>query len=201
MLLIVQGICVTYMKEEKLDKILVIGHTKGIGKAVYDYYNKKGHTVKGLSRSNGFNLCDPKKFYRHIFAYDWIILNAFYYDSQYKLLKHIVDKYENKKKKIIVITSTSGTDICFDKTIEADSYKEYSRHKRKLIKYIEKIQQRLVDKPLQIFDVCPDIVDTQMSKGLWVNAKKLKPIEVSKAVQFCLESKFNVNRIVIQKKC
>ena len=189
------------MNKEKLPKVLIIGHTRGIGKCVYDFYVKKGYTVKGLSRSNGYNLCDPTKFHRYIFAYDWIILNAFYYDSQYKLLKHIVDLYENKNKKVIVITSTSGTDICFDKTIEADSYKEYSRHKKKLIKYIERVQQRLVNKPLQIFDVCPDVVDTQMSKGLWLDIKKLKPTEVSKAVQFCLESKFNVNKIVIQKKC
>ena len=34
-----------------------------------------------------------------------------------------------------------------------------------------------------------------------LNAKRLDPKEVSKAVQFCLESKFNINKIVIQKKC
>ena len=189
------------MNKEKLPKVLIIGHTKGIGKAVYNYYKRKGHQVKGLSRSNGFNLSDPEKFYRYINAYEWIILNAFYYDSQYKLLKHIVNRHVNHQKKVIVITSTSGTDVCFDKTIEADSYKEYSRHKKKLIRYIEKIQQEIINKPLKIFDVCPDIVDTEMSKGLWLDTKKLKPIEVSKAIQYCLESTFNINRIVIQKKC
>ena len=54
---------------------------------------------------------------------------------------------------------------------------------------------------MQIFDVCPDVVDTEMSKGLWSDTKRLDPKEVSKAVQFCLESKFNINKIVIQKKC
>ena len=189
------------MKKEKLPKVLIIGHTRGIGKAVYNYYNKKGYQVKGLSRPNGFNLSDPEKFHRHIYAYDWIILNAFYYDSQYLLLKHIVNRHVNNNKKVIVVTSTSGTDVCFDKTIEANSYKEYSRHKKKLIRYIEKIQQQIIDKPLKIFDVCPDIVDTQMSKQLWLDSKKLKPNEVSKAIQYCLESTFNINRIVIQKKC
>ena len=190
-----------YMNKGKLPKILIIGHTKGIGKAVFNYYNKKGHKVKGLSRSNGYHLNDIENFKSYIIAYDWIILNAFYYDAQYRLLKYIVDSHENKKKKVIVITSTSGTNVCFDKNITSSSYKEYSREKKRLIKYIEKIQQQLVDRPLQIFDVCPDIVDTQMSKGLWKDSKKLKPEEVSKAVQFCLESKFNVNKIVIQKKC
>jgi len=189
------------MSKGKLPKILIIGHTRGIGKAIYDYYNDKGYEVKGLSRSNGYHLCEPTKFESYIWAYDWIILNAFYYDSQYKLLKHIVNHHSNKPKKVAVLTSTSGTDVCFDKTLNVDSYKEYSKHKKRLIKYIEKIQQAIIEKPMQIFDVCPDVVDTEMSKGLWMDAKKLDPKEVSKAVQFCLESKFNINKIVIQKKC
>ena len=189
------------MSKGKSPKILIIGHTKGIGKAIYDYYDNKGYKVKGLSRSNGYHLSELTKFKRYIWAYDWIILNAFYYGSQLKLLKHIVRYHSNKPKKVIVITSTSGTDICFDKTLDVNSYKEYSKYKKKLIKYIEKIQQEIINKPLQIFDVCPDVVDTQMSKGLWMDVKKLDPKEVSKAVQFCLESKFNINKIVIQKKC
>ena len=166
------------MSKGKLPKVLVIGHTKGIGKAIFDYYSNKGLKVKGLSRSNGYHLNDLDSF-----------------------LKHIVKYHSNKPKKIIVITSTSGTNICFDKTLDINSYKEYSRHKKKLIKYIERIQQEILNQPLQIFDVCPDVVDTKMSKGLWTDVKKLDPKEVSKAVQYCLESKFNINKIVIQKKC
>ena len=117
------------------------------------------------------------------------------------IYKEIYQGFLDQPKKVIVITSTSGTDICFDKTLDVNSYKEYSKHKKKLIKYIEKVQQEIINQPLQIFDVCPDVVDTQMSKGLWMDVKKLDPKEVSKAVQFCLESKFNINKIVIQKKC
>ena len=67
------------MSKGKLPKVLVIGHTKGIGKAIYDYYEHKGYKVKGLSRSNGYHLVDLYKFEKYIWAYDWIILNAFYY--------------------------------------------------------------------------------------------------------------------------
>ena len=41
------------MSKGKSPKILIIGHTKGIGKAIYDYYDNKGYKVKGLSRSKG----------------------------------------------------------------------------------------------------------------------------------------------------
>jgi short-subunit dehydrogenase len=37
----------------KKNKIAIIGHTRGIGKAIADLYQKKNYTVVGLSSSNG----------------------------------------------------------------------------------------------------------------------------------------------------
>ena len=42
---------------------------------------------------------------------------------------------------------------------------------------IEKIQQDLYEKPIQIFDVCPDTVKTDMSEGLWEEYPKLQAQE------------------------
>ena len=56
------------MSKGKLPKVLVIGHTKGIGKAIYDYYEHKGYKVKGLSRSNGYHLVELHKFKKYIWA-------------------------------------------------------------------------------------------------------------------------------------
>ena len=50
------------MNKGKLPKVLIVGHTRGIGKSIYEYYDSKGYKVKGLSRSNGCHLCNPKKF-------------------------------------------------------------------------------------------------------------------------------------------
>ena len=45
------------MKQENKNKIAVIGHTRGIGKAISDLYqNKKIYTVVGLSKSNGYDI-------------------------------------------------------------------------------------------------------------------------------------------------
>ena len=38
------------------NKIAVIGHTKGIGKAICDLYKKKKFEVVGFSRTNGYDL-------------------------------------------------------------------------------------------------------------------------------------------------
>ena len=44
------------MKQGNKNKIAVIGHTKGIGKAICELYKKKKFEVIGLSRSNGYDL-------------------------------------------------------------------------------------------------------------------------------------------------
>ena len=54
-------------------------------------------------------------------------------------------------------------------------------------------------KPLSVFDICPDVVDTDMTVGLWEEWPKLKADEVAETVCYCFESKFNINKIVLQK--
>lgn len=41
-------------------KIIVTGHTKGLGKAIYEHYVNLGHEVIGFSRSNGYDVNDPE---------------------------------------------------------------------------------------------------------------------------------------------
>ena len=65
--------------------------------------------------------------------------------------------------------------------------------------YINELQDELFEKPLSVYDVCPDVVDTDMTKGLWTDLPKLTTTEVADAVRYCFEAKFNVNKIVIQK--
>ena len=42
-------------------KVVITGHTKGIGKSVFDLLNDKGYDVVGLSRSNGFDISEAQK--------------------------------------------------------------------------------------------------------------------------------------------
>ena len=75
----------------------------------------------------------------------------------------------------------------------------YCEIKKELIQYISELQDDLVDRPLSVHDVCPDVVDTDMTKGLWENLPKLRAEEVAEAVRYCFEATFNINKIVIQK--
>jgi len=185
---------------KKKNKIAIVGHTRGIGKAIADLYRKKKYTVVGLSSSNGYDLqCSQVEIMEQLDDCQLIVLNAYVGRGQMNLLKKIYGKFVFEDKKVVVITSTSGTPIGEDEEFLDPEYVEYCKNKKTLIEYIEQLQQELLNKPLSVYDVCPDVVDTDMTKGLWEDLPKLKADEVAEAVRYCFESTFNVNKIVIQK--
>jgi NAD(P)-dependent dehydrogenase (short-subunit alcohol dehydrogenase family) len=186
------------------NKIAVIGHTKGIGKAICDLYKKKKHEVIGMSRSNGHDIIhDQEKIIENIEGCDLVVLNAHADRGQLNLLKRIYGLYAFDKMKVAVITSTSGLDEEPDysqfQIWDKFKYVQYCEIKKELIEYIEELQQELISKPLSVYDVCPDVVDTDMIKGLWQDLPKLSVHEVADAVRYCFESTYNVNKVVIQK--
>jgi NAD(P)-dependent dehydrogenase (short-subunit alcohol dehydrogenase family) len=184
----------------KKNKIAIVGHTRGIGKAIADLYRKKKYTVVGLSSSNGYDLqCSQVEIMEQLDDCRLIVLNAYVGRGQMTLLKRIYGKYLFEDKKVVVITSTSGTPIGADEELHNAEYVDYCKNKKTLIGYIEELQQELLNKPLSVYDVCPDVVDTDMTKGLWEDLPKLKAVEVAEAVRYCFESTFNVNKIVMQK--
>ena len=192
------------MSQGNKNKIAIIGHTKGIGKAIADLYRAKKYSVLGLSRSNGFDINkDQEKILEHIEGYPLVVINAHAGRAQLELLKRIYGKHAFDKIKVAVITSTSGTDEGEDynefELWNKFEYVQYCESKKELITYIEELQQELISKPLSVYDICPDVVDTDMTKGLWQNLPKLKASEVADAVRYCFESTYNVNKVVIQK--
>jgi NAD(P)-dependent dehydrogenase (short-subunit alcohol dehydrogenase family) len=186
------------------NKIAVIGHTRGIGKATYDLYRKKKYKVVGMSKSNGFDIIhDQDKILEQIQDCSLVVLNAHADRGQLNLLKKIYGRHSFDKMKVAVITSTSGIEEEPDynqfKIWDKFEYVQYCEIKKELIGYISELQDELLSKPLSVYDVCPDVVDTDMTKGLWEDLPKLTADEVAEAVRYCFESTFNVNKIVIQK--
>ena len=190
-----------YMNQgNKKNKIAIIGHTRGIGKAIADLYRKKNYTVVGLSSSNGYDLqCSQIEIMEQLDECQLIVLNAYVGRGQMTLLKRIYGKFVFEDKKVAVITSTSGTPMGEDEELLDPEYAEYCKNKKILIEYIEQLQQELLNRPLSVYDICPDVVDTDMTKGLWEDLPKLRANEVADAVRYCFESTFNVNKIVMQK--
>ena len=188
----------------KKNKIAVIGHSRGIGKAICDLYRKKKYNVVGMSKSNGFDLVhDQEKILEEMQDCSLVVLNAHSDRGQLTLLKKIYGRHSFDKMKVAVITSTSGIEEEPDynqfQIWDKFKYVQYCEIKKELIEYIDELQEELMSKPLSVYDVCPDVVDTDMTKGVWENLPKLTAEEVADAVRYCFESSFNVNKIVIQK--
>ena len=186
--------------ESKKPRIFITGHTRGIGKAIFDMYKGKNFLCHGVSKSTGMDIdkdCDS--IVQQMANFDYIVLNAYEKDSQLRMLQMIVERYQDQPKKIAVITSTSGTPAGMDSSLKQQEYNWYCKNKKALIEYIEKIQQDLFEKPIQIFDVCPDTVKTDMSEGLWEEYPKLQAQEVAECVDMCFTKPYNINKIVLQK--
>ena len=182
------------------NKIAITGHTKGIGKAIADLYSKKNYEVVGLSRSNGYDMSsDQDKMLEVMAKCNLIVLNAYAGRTQLEMLKKIYSAFHHQPKKVVVITSTSGTEQGVDQDFNNEAYKEYCKNKKELIGYVSDLQEDLFYKAMSVYDVCPDVVDTEMTKDLWNNLPKLKAAEVADAVENCFEATYNINRVVIQK--
>ena len=187
-------------QESKRPRIFITGHTRGIGKAIFEWYQAKGYMCYGVSKSEGLDVdkdCDA--IVQQMANFKYIVLNAYAKDSQLRMLKQIIDWYQNDDKHVAVITSTSGTSAGMDSSLKQQEYNWYCKNKKELIEFIEKSQQDLYEKPIQIYDICPDTVKTDMSEGLWDKYPKLDAKDVAECVDMCFSKNFNINKIVIQK--
>ena len=85
-------------------KVVITGHTYGIGKALYDSFKSAEWEVVGLSRSNGYDIdADFDKVVEAATGADLFINNA-YRDKQQTRLVHAL---KNNVKKMIVMGSVS----------------------------------------------------------------------------------------------
>ena len=80
-------------KEKEKNKICIIGHTKGIGKAIAVISNFE---VVGLSRANGYDLSSNlQNIMDKIDECEYVVINAYAGSNQLELLKKIYYKYKN----------------------------------------------------------------------------------------------------------
>jgi hypothetical protein len=85
-------------------KVVITGHTYGIGKALYNSFKSAEWEVIGLSRSNGYDIdADFDKVVEAATGADFFINNS-YRDKQQTRLVHAL---KNKVKKMIVMGSVS----------------------------------------------------------------------------------------------
>ncbi len=103
-------------------KVVITGHTSGLGKEFYDHFIHRDHEVIGLSRSNGYDISkNIEDIVKIASSCDLFINNAYAGDSQLKLLMLLKNEVNN----IVVCGSSSRNYLNIINT-------EYSKNKHNL---------------------------------------------------------------------
>lgn len=158
-------------------KVGITGHTKGIGKSLFEKFSSEGHSVQGFSRSNGFDISSSfvlEKIFESCKNFDVFINNAYHPINQLRLLKLFCSNWQTENKKIINISSRFTND-----------QNEYSLSKKMLDDYC----RSLIYKTPFIFNVKPGLTDTD--RVISVRGKKMKVDTVANTIyeNFFLEIK------------
>ena len=91
-------------------KIAITGHTAGIGQALAQEYQQRGHEIVGLSRREGHNIRNIPKICDQIKSCDMFINNAQAGYAQTELLFEMCQRWTNTKKHIMVISTMMTQD-------------------------------------------------------------------------------------------
>lgn len=73
-------------------KILITGHTQGIGEVLYNHWTSLNHEVIGLSRSTGYDFNKISDVLEEASTADLFVNNANVQDSQTMFLKHLLNR-------------------------------------------------------------------------------------------------------------
>jgi NADP-dependent 3-hydroxy acid dehydrogenase YdfG len=168
-------------------KIIITGHTRGIGAAIKKYFEDKGHTVIGFSKSTGYDISNPivrEKIANLSADADIFVNNAFndIDDSQSSLLKKIFNKWQGQDKKIINISTryTQSTDL-------------YSIKKKRLDEFCN---ENIYQQP-KIINIKPGLVDTDRAKN--INQPKMDANEIVKILDWILQQDIQIHSITFGK--
>jgi hypothetical protein len=102
-------------------KVIVTGHTSGIGKAIYKHFLSKGCNVIGMSRSNGYHIIDDQeKIILESKGCDIFVNCAYCGSGQLDLLNALYNKVKN-----IIVMGSAGADY-------ANVWKDYGINKFQL---------------------------------------------------------------------
>ena len=186
-------------------KIAITGHTKGIGKSLYDKFEGQGHTVIGFSASTGFDIGDPitiKEILDFSLDCDIFINNAYHPTGQTLLLKAFLSSWNGTDKLIINICSKSAL-VPAEGEEGVEDIRPWLR-KGWMADYIASkkeqnkiLRSRIFKNTPRTLNVLTGIVDTNMA--LIFDSGKLKSPDVADLIYELVEysDKISIQEIVI----
>lgn len=173
-------------------KVAITGHTKGIGKALFDHFTAGGHEVLGFSRSNGYHL--PQDYMNVINAAkecDVFVNNAYSRDAQALILTQLCGiDWANQDKKIVNICSMAAL-------MPVHHQPMYAAHKAALLRVVENFQS--IQLLPYIINLNAGLVATPGTTQV-KNANKMPVDDVVSVVDFCLKFPHSVLDLTFRHK-
>jgi len=167
-------------------KIAITGHSKGIGKALFEELTKRGNHVVGYSRTNGFDISISAvrdQIIAESIENDVFINNAYSSPGQYELLESLTKIWSGQNKLIVNI----GSKLIYSDIVPI-SAQFYVKDKKRQQEFIR--NRLLLSKP-QIMHLIIGLIDTEMSK--FFSAKKISPLDLSVLISNLIEIKDKIS--------
>lgn len=161
----------------------ITGHTKGIGLALSQEFCRRGETVIGFSRSNGFDITDSSTMPRMMAACSenqchTLVLNAQAGFIQTHQLYAIAKAWgEDPTKTIIAISSNASDDTRRNAWM-------YSIQKLALDAAMDQLHAKV---QCRLLNIKPGVVDTEFAHVIQGDFKKLTVDDVVTAVFFAFD--------------
>ncbi len=131
--------------------VSLTGHTKGLGNAIFNKLNKT-YQIKGLSRSNGWDIKDVDSIIAEVRDTDVFINNA--YSNRYQSELFIKLFYEWKYTNKIIININSSM------VIDGNSNSDYYHNKVNLKKVVDTAISDTQNKTVRIMNLFPSTLST-----------------------------------------
>ena len=161
-------------------KIAITGHSRGIGKELYDIFDGK-HQVEGFSRSNGFDIATQHQLIaRSVKNCDVFVNNAWSGYHQIDLLNTVFDSWKDDETKTIVnISSLSKYPGLSGNTTGYSASKAALSHQAFLLMF-------KTDRKCRIININPGYVKTDMTKKVHDTASMLTAKECADAIAWTI---------------
>lgn len=169
-------------------KVVITGHTSGIGEELFKFFELKNFNVVGFSTSSGYNISnvnDQKTILNSLLDADIFVNNAYnnFDDSQLILLKSAFKLWQNLNKTIINISSRSTFNL----------KDQYSLSKYKQDRFCESQIHNLP----RIINIKPGLVDTPRIKGL--KGSRMTTQDITSIIDFILSHPLKISSITFGK--
>lgn len=159
----------------------ITGHTKGLGKSIYDKLSKN-NTIIGFSRTTGYDVQSPSKIIEKLNDCDVFINNVYYQTTQSDLFFKLFEKWKDLEKTIININSSS--------IHQSGAWNPlYVSNK----KHLNDITQSLIDKyPNKKVRVINLNLGTLESHNNFENFNKIENNKIAEIIEWCLSQPHNI---------